>query len=90
MQTREYAGRADLLAMQRLVGDVAWADTHSPGRQDEFRRVLFEEDGRVVAWAWLFRPSTRSERQLREAAVKVCSHWPDFRFTGPGKWNRVH
>jgi hypothetical protein len=53
MRTREYAGRADLRAMQRLVqeawavvgsknerhvGDGAWADTHIPGRQDEFRR----------------------------------------------------
>jgi len=79
MRTREYAGRADLRAMQRLVqeawavvgsknerhvGDVAWADTHIPGRQDEFRRVLFEEEGRVVAWAWLFRPSTL-DYQLR-------------------------
>src|SRR5439155_16432826 len=25
---------------------------------DESRRALFEEDGRVIAWAWLFRPST--------------------------------
>jgi len=43
---------------ERHVGDAAWADTHIPGRQDEFRRVLFEEEGHVVAWAWLYRPST--------------------------------
>jgi len=65
--------RGDLRRMQRLVqdawravgpknerhvGDVAWADAHIPGRQDTFRRQLWEEDGRLVAYGWLFRPQT--------------------------------
>jgi ribosomal protein S18 acetylase RimI-like enzyme len=67
------AARGDLRRMQRLVqdawravgpknerhvGDVAWAHAHIPGRQDTFRRRLWEADGRVVAYAWLFRPQT--------------------------------
>jgi len=65
--------RGDLRAMQRLVqeawavvgpknerhvGDVAWAHTHIPDRQHTFRRRLWEEDRRVVAYGWLFRPQT--------------------------------
>lgn len=67
------AERGDLRRMQRLVqdawravgpknerhvGDVAWAHAHIPGRKDTFRRQLWEEDGRLVAYAWLFRPQT--------------------------------
>jgi len=65
------AARGDLRRMQRLVqdawravgpknerhvGDVAWAATQHAGREAEWRRQLWEDDGRVVAYAWLFRP----------------------------------
>ncbi|HEY3181476.1 MAG TPA: GNAT family N-acetyltransferase [Gaiellaceae bacterium] len=73
MQSRSYDGPGDLRRMQRLVqdawslvgpknerhvGDVAWGATQHVGREPEWRRQLWEEDGRLVAYGWLFRPST--------------------------------
>jgi ribosomal protein S18 acetylase RimI-like enzyme len=43
---------------ERHIGDVAWAESHIPGRAATFRRRLWEEDGRVVAWGWIFLPDT--------------------------------
>jgi ribosomal protein S18 acetylase RimI-like enzyme len=68
---REFTGPSDLRAMQRLVqdawalrgpnvawhvGDLAWAHASIRGREAELRRELWEEDGRVVAYAWLSLP----------------------------------
>ena len=44
--------------VERHVGDVAWSRYHIMGREDEWRIRIWEEDGAVVAWAWLFRPAT--------------------------------
>jgi ribosomal protein S18 acetylase RimI-like enzyme len=73
VEARPYRGRGDLRAMQRLVqdawsvvgpknerhvGDVAWAETSIPGREETFRRMLWWDGPRVVAWAWLHLPAT--------------------------------
>jgi ribosomal protein S18 acetylase RimI-like enzyme len=78
VEARDYAGPQDLRAMQRLVqdawaltgpknerhvGDVAWAAASIAGREPEWRLRLWEDGGRVVAYGWLFRPSTL-ERQV--------------------------
>jgi ribosomal protein S18 acetylase RimI-like enzyme len=46
------------LRNQWHVGDLAWSATQHTGREHEWRRRLWEEDGRVVAYAWLIRPRT--------------------------------
>jgi predicted N-acetyltransferase YhbS len=43
---------------ERHVGDVAWAATHISGREPEWRRRLWEDGGRLVAYGWLFLPAT--------------------------------
>jgi ribosomal protein S18 acetylase RimI-like enzyme len=43
---------------ERHVGDVAWAATQHAGREPEWRRQLWEDGGRLVAYGWLFRPRT--------------------------------
>jgi ribosomal protein S18 acetylase RimI-like enzyme len=73
VETQPYAGPGDLRRMQRLVqdawalvgaknhwhvGDVAWQATQHVGREPEWRRQLWEKDGRVVAYGWLWRPDT--------------------------------
>jgi len=74
VEARDFGdARGDLRAMQRLVqdawalvgpknerhvGDVAWAHAHIPNRQHTFRRRLWEEDGRLVAYGWVFLPQT--------------------------------
>jgi ribosomal protein S18 acetylase RimI-like enzyme len=73
VRSRAYETPEDLRRMQRLVqdawslvgpknerhvGDVAWGATQHVGREPEWRRQLWEEDGRLVAYGWLFRPST--------------------------------
>jgi ribosomal protein S18 acetylase RimI-like enzyme len=40
------------------VGDLAWQTTQHVGREPEWRRQLWEEDGRVVAYGWLALPNT--------------------------------
>jgi ribosomal protein S18 acetylase RimI-like enzyme len=40
------------------VGDLAWQTTQHVGREPEWRRQLWEEDGRVVAYGWLRLPGT--------------------------------
>jgi ribosomal protein S18 acetylase RimI-like enzyme len=66
---RDYAGSEDLRRMQRLVqecwalrgpawpqhaGDLAWQRFQHTGRAHLWRTRLWEDDGRVVAYAWLF------------------------------------
>lgn len=73
MRARPFSDTADLRRMQRLVqdawalvgssnawhvGDVAWEASSGAGREHEWARRLWEEGGRVVAWAWLDRPAT--------------------------------
>jgi ribosomal protein S18 acetylase RimI-like enzyme len=43
---------------EQHVGDVAWAAHQHVGRQPEWERRLWEDDDRVVAYGWLFRPAT--------------------------------
>jgi len=67
--SRPYDDAGDLRLMQRLVqdawalegpawaqhvGDLAWGRFQHVGREPEWRTELWEEDGRVVAYAWLF------------------------------------
>jgi ribosomal protein S18 acetylase RimI-like enzyme len=66
---RAYEGAADLRRMQRLVqeawrlrgpawaqhvGDLPWGRFQHVGREAEWRTQLWEADGRVLAYAWLF------------------------------------
>ncbi len=73
MRARPFSDSSDLRRMQQLVqdawslaglanawhvGDVAWEAASGAGREREWERRLWEEGGRVVAWAWLDRPAT--------------------------------
>jgi ribosomal protein S18 acetylase RimI-like enzyme len=66
---RDYAGPEDLRRMQRLVqdcwalrgpawaqhvGDLAWGRFQHTGREPLWRTRIWEDDGRVVAYGWLF------------------------------------
>jgi ribosomal protein S18 acetylase RimI-like enzyme len=66
---RDYAGPDDLRRTQRLVqecwalrgpawaqhvGDLAWGRFQHTGREHLWRTRLWEDDGRVVAYGWLF------------------------------------
>jgi ribosomal protein S18 acetylase RimI-like enzyme len=66
---RDYQGADDLRRMQRLVqdawalrgpkwaqhvGDLAWARFQHVGREPGWQTMLWEEDGGVVAYGWLF------------------------------------
>ena len=72
VRARPYRSDADLRAMQALVqecwrregprvlqhvGDLAWGASMHAGREAEWERRLWVEDGHVVAWAWLRRPA---------------------------------
>jgi ribosomal protein S18 acetylase RimI-like enzyme len=50
------AWRAHGPKVVRHVGDVAWGRYQHVGREAEWKTRLWEEDGELVAWAWLFRP----------------------------------
>ena len=64
--SRDYAGPEDLRAMQSLtqrlwnidqhhhIGGLAWQRYEHVGREPEWRTRLWQSDGRVVAWAWLY------------------------------------
>ena len=66
---RDYAGREDLRRMQELVqeawalrgpawaqhvGDLTWQRFQHTGREPLWRTRLWEEDGRTIAYGWLF------------------------------------
>jgi ribosomal protein S18 acetylase RimI-like enzyme len=66
---RDYAGPEDLRRMQQLVqdawalrgpawaqhvGDLAWGRFQHTGREPRWRTRLWEEDGEVLAYGWLF------------------------------------
>lgn len=69
MKRRDYAGPADLAAMQDLtqrvwcpsrrfhVGDIAWGRYSVPGAEADFRTALWEIRGQVVAWGWVEMPA---------------------------------
>ena len=64
--SRDYAGQQDLRAMQALtqslwsldtnfhIGGLAWQRFEHVGREPEWATRLWELDGQVVAWAWLY------------------------------------
>ena len=71
--SRPYESAADLRRMQSLqqrlwalegerthahVGDLAWWTTMHVGRESEWRRRLWLEGDRCVAWAWLDGPAS--------------------------------
>jgi GNAT superfamily N-acetyltransferase len=72
LKARSYLGAADLLLMQELVaalwadrrersphhvGDLAWWAHQHVGRESEWKRHLWLDESRCVAWAWLDRPA---------------------------------
>ena len=72
LNARPYEGTADLRLMQELVaavwadrreksphhvGDLAWWTYQHLGRDSDWKRHLWLEDARCVAWAWLDRPA---------------------------------
>jgi ribosomal protein S18 acetylase RimI-like enzyme len=71
--SRPFESAADLRLMQSLqqelwrlegertqthIGDLAWWATMHVGREHEWKRRLWLDGGRCVAWAWLHRPAT--------------------------------
>lgn len=40
------------------VGGMAWSHSHVTGRDHTMRRHLWEDGGRVAAWAWLYLPGS--------------------------------
>jgi ribosomal protein S18 acetylase RimI-like enzyme len=72
LRARDYEGADDLRRMQRLVsrvwraagrpplshhvGDLPWRRFSLPGREATYPTRLWEDDGEVVAWAWLSLP----------------------------------
>ena len=72
LQARDYGDVDDLRRMQRLVaqiwrksegppvshhvGDLPWRRFSISGREHEFPTRLWEENGAIVAWAWLTLP----------------------------------
>lgn len=72
LRARDYEGLDDLRRMQELVarvwhesgrpplshhiGDLPWRRFSVPGREQEFPTRLWEDNGEVVAWAWLTLP----------------------------------
>lgn len=70
MQRRDYAGRADLIAMQRAVqrtwtpnsrwhvGDLAWGRNSIPNKESSWQTSLWEDNDIVVAWGWLALPGS--------------------------------
>ena len=72
VERRPYSEPGDLRAMQRLaeevwrrdpaiaqetVGDLAWMTRQHAGREAEWRRQLWVDGGRVVAWGWIKPPA---------------------------------
>jgi len=65
-KSRDYAGPADLRAMQALaqalwpkerqfhIGGLAWQRFEHVGREADWPTRLWEADGRVVAWGWIY------------------------------------
>jgi GNAT superfamily N-acetyltransferase len=72
LKARPYEGPADLRLMQELVasvwadrreksphhvGDLAWWTSQHVGRDGDWRRRLWLDGSRCLAWAWLDRPA---------------------------------
>ncbi len=72
LNARHYQGAADLRLMQELVaaawadrreksphhvGDLAWGTYQHVGRDSDWKRRLWLDGSRCVAWAWLDRPA---------------------------------
>jgi ribosomal protein S18 acetylase RimI-like enzyme len=92
LRVRPYAGPADLRLMQGLVtrawqlrgpkverhiGDLAWGRFQHVGREPEWRTMLWEDGGEVVAWAWLFLPHTL-DFQLHPARAELLPELLDW------------
>lgn len=70
MATHDFAGEDDLRSMQAMVqelwaagsvaayhvGGMAWNHAHIANRDAEMKRRIWEVDGRVVAWGWVYLP----------------------------------
>src|ERR687888_1407578 len=81
IRARPYETDADLRRMQTLqqelwaldgerthahVGDLAWWATMHVGREGEWKRHLWHDGDRCVAWAWLDRPASLDYEVHRE------------------------
>jgi ribosomal protein S18 acetylase RimI-like enzyme len=89
MRVRSYEGNGDLRLMQELVaevwadrreksmhhvGDLAWWTYQHVGREDDWKRHLWLEGARCVAWAWVDRPAeltfeVRPESDLHDVVL---------------------
>lgn len=53
----EETWRLDPQLAQETVGDLAWMTRQYAGAEPEWRRQLWWDDARVVAWAWIKAPA---------------------------------
>lgn len=53
----EDAWRLDPTVAQETVGDLAWMTRQHSGRENEWRRQLWLDGDRVVAWGWIKPPA---------------------------------
>jgi GNAT superfamily N-acetyltransferase len=100
LSSRPYDGPADLRLMQDLVaalwadrreksphhvGDLAWGTYQHVGRDTEWKRQLWLEGSRCVAWAWLDRPAELTFAVLPDCAVRdVVFDWFEREAEGEG------
>ncbi len=52
------------LQNERHVGDLAWGAYQHVGREPEWERRLWFDDGRLVAYGWLYRPEKTLDWQI--------------------------
>ncbi|MEW9552790.1 GNAT family N-acetyltransferase [Nonomuraea sp. NPDC050783] len=71
-------------ASQYHVGDLAWGRRQHLGREVEWPTALWEEDGRVVAWAWVQQPGFLSLQAdpARPELVDAALAWARATATG--------
>jgi ribosomal protein S18 acetylase RimI-like enzyme len=51
--------RLDPTLTQETPGDIAWMTRQHAGREAEWRRQIWDDGGRVRAWAWIKPPGNR-------------------------------
>jgi ribosomal protein S18 acetylase RimI-like enzyme len=87
-----YASPDDLRTMQALVqvawrlapkndrhvGDLAWGAYQHVGREPEWARRLWFEDGKLVAYGWLYRPEATLDWQLHPRRPELLDRVLDW------------
>lgn len=70
---------------ERHVGDLAWGAYQHVGREPEWARRLWLDDGRLVAYGWLYRPEATLDWQLdpgRPELVDAVLDWAEHEVEG--------